>query len=152
MLSQAQQAETEALFIFLMSSALIFWHWGYARKWSATTTWALGYGFAAAAGLCKGGLQPPVYLIGPIGMYLLWKRDLRYSFSAGHLVGLIFGLALVAAWAIPCAARVGWIMTKYVWMADTSSRFVDWHAGPAAGVTLRDSRRKCSAACYRGAC
>jgi len=129
-LSQAQQAETEALFVFLMASALVFWHWGYARKWSATTTWALGYGFAAAAGLCKGGLQPPVYLLGPIGMYLLWKRDLRYAFSWGHLVGLLFGVALVAAWAIPCATRVGWIMTKYVWMADTSSRFVDWHIGP----------------------
>ena len=108
----------------------MFWHWGYTRKWSATTTWALGYGFAAAAGLCKGGLQPPVYLLGPIGIYLLWKRDLRYLISWGHLVGLLFGLALVAAWAFPCAARVGWIMTKYVWMSDTSSRFVDWHVGP----------------------
>jgi 4-amino-4-deoxy-L-arabinose transferase-like glycosyltransferase len=129
-MSQAQQAETEALFIFLMSSALVLWHWGYTRKWSATTTWAFGYGFAAAAGLCKGGLQPPVYLLGPIGMYLLWKRDLRFLLSWGHLAGLIFGLALVAAWAFPCAARVGWVYTKYVWMSDTSSRFVDWHVGP----------------------
>ena len=128
-LGQAQQAETEAIFILLMSSALILWHWGYARGWSATTTWALGYGFAAAAGLCKGGLQPPVYLLGPIGVYLLWKRDLRYAFSVGHLVGLIFGVALVAAWAVPCAARIGWVLTKYVWMSDTSSRFMDWQAG-----------------------
>ena len=128
-LSQAQQAETESLFVFLMSAALIFWHWGYARKWSATTTWALGYGFAAAAGLCKGGLQPPVYLLGPIGAYLLWKRDLRFALGRGHLVGLLFGVALVAAWAVPCVVRIGWVLTKYVWMADTSSRFVDWHAG-----------------------
>jgi 4-amino-4-deoxy-L-arabinose transferase-like glycosyltransferase len=136
-LGQSQQAETEALFVFLMSSALLLWHWGYSRNWSATTTWALGYGFAAAAGLCKGGLQPPVYLLGPIGMYLLWKRDLRYTLSLGHLAGLFFGLALIAAWAFPCAARVGWILTKYVWMADTSSRFMDWQLGPVLGHLAR---------------
>jgi 4-amino-4-deoxy-L-arabinose transferase-like glycosyltransferase len=128
-LGQAQQAETESLFIFLMSSALIFWHWGYTRGWSAATTWALGYGFAAAAGLCKGGLQPPIYLLGPVGLYLAWKRDLRFAVSWGHLAGLLFGVALVAAWAVPCAARVGWVLTKYVWMADTSSRFMDWQLG-----------------------
>jgi 4-amino-4-deoxy-L-arabinose transferase-like glycosyltransferase len=136
-LGQAQQAETEALFIFLMSSALILWHWGYARCWSATTTWALGYGFAAAAGLCKGGLQPPVYLLGPIGLSLAWKRDLRYLFSWSHLAGLIFGLALVAAWAVPCAERVGWVLTKYVWMADTSSRFMDWQVAPVLEHLVR---------------
>jgi 4-amino-4-deoxy-L-arabinose transferase-like glycosyltransferase len=136
-LGQAQQAETEALFIFLMSAALILWHWGYARGWSATTTWALGYGFAAAAGLCKGGLQPPVYLLGSIGVYLVWKRDLRFAVSWGHLTGLLFGVSLVAAWAVPCAERVGWVLTKYVWMADTSSRFMDWSAGPVLAHLAR---------------
>jgi 4-amino-4-deoxy-L-arabinose transferase-like glycosyltransferase len=136
-LSQAQQAETEALFVFLTSGALIFWHWGYARRWSPTTTWAIGYGFVAAAGLCKGGLQPPVYFLGPIGLYLLWKRDVRSIINVGHLVGLLFGLALVAAWAVPCAMRVGWVLTKYVWMSDTSSRFVDWQVGAMLGHLVR---------------
>ena len=129
-LSQAQQAETEALFVFLMSLVARVLALGLHAKVVGDDDLGLGYGFAAAAGLCKGGLQPPVYLLGPIGIYLLWKRDLRYLISWGHLVGFLFGLALVAAWAFPCAARVGWIMTKYVWMADTSSRFVDWHVGP----------------------
>jgi 4-amino-4-deoxy-L-arabinose transferase-like glycosyltransferase len=122
----AQQAETEAIFVLLMSAALLLWHWGYARGWPAVLTWMIAYGFAAAAGLCKGGVQPPVYLLGPIGMYLLWKRDARYGLSWQHLAGLLFGIGLVAAWGLTCAARVGWIRTKYVWMADTSSRFMDW--------------------------
>jgi 4-amino-4-deoxy-L-arabinose transferase-like glycosyltransferase len=135
-IGHARQAETEALFVFFTSGALLLWHWGYARNWPTAVTWSLAYGFAAAAGLCKGGLQPPVYLVGPVGMYLLRKRDLRYALSWGHLVGLLAGGAVVAAWAVPCAMRVGWETTRSVWMADTSSRFVNWPAAEVVGHFL----------------
>lgn len=125
-LTESQQAETESIFALALSASLILWHWGYTRKWPTALTWGAAYGCAAIAGLCKGGLQPPVYLLGAIGLFLLWKRDVRFVFRWGHLAGLAFGAAVVAAWAVPCADRVGWDDTRKIWMTDTSSRFLDW--------------------------
>lgn len=128
-LDLGQQAETEALFVFTVASSLLLWHWGYARKWPAALPWMAAYAFAVASGLLKGGLQPPVYLLGTVGLYLLWKRDVRFAFTRGHLIGLIFGLALAAAWWVPCVERVGFEATRKVWMTDTSSRFLSWKVG-----------------------
>jgi 4-amino-4-deoxy-L-arabinose transferase-like glycosyltransferase len=125
----AQLAETEAVYIFFLAGSLLVWHWGYAQGWRPALTWSATYAFAALACLCKGGLQPPVYLAGTVGLYLLWNRNLRYAFSRGHLIGLAVGIAIAAAWAVPCAEKVGWLTTKHIWMSDTSSRFVNWKLG-----------------------
>lgn len=124
--TQAQQAETEPVYVLFLAGSLIIWHWGYCRKWRPAVTWSAAYGLAALACLCKGGLQPPVYLCGTIGVYLVWKRDVRFALSRGHLAGACVGVAVAAAWAVPCAERVGWATTKLIWMSDTSSRFAGW--------------------------
>lgn len=125
----AQLAETDAVYILFLASGLLLWHWGYTNKWRSVYTWGAAYGLSALACLCKGGLQPPVYLIGGIGLFLLWNRDLRYAFSWGHPLGLAVGIAIAAAWAVPCAESVGWPTAKQIWMSDTSSRFIDWPVG-----------------------
>src|SRR5438128_2048207 len=47
-------AETEAVFILLVSGSLLTWHWGVVRQWPAWWTWSLGYAFIALGGLTKG--------------------------------------------------------------------------------------------------
>jgi 4-amino-4-deoxy-L-arabinose transferase-like glycosyltransferase len=129
-LTQAQQAETEAVYVLFVGGSLLVWHWGYVREWRPAATWAAAYALAALACLCKGGLQPPVYLCGTVAVYLLLKRDVRFALSWGHLAGLAVGVGIAAAWAIPCAERVGWATTERIWMADTTGRFLGWTAGP----------------------
>jgi 4-amino-4-deoxy-L-arabinose transferase-like glycosyltransferase len=125
-LIQSQLAETEPVFVLFLAGSLLLWHWGYIAKWRSAAMWSAAYGFSALAGLCKGGLQPQVYLLGTIGLYLLWRRNLRALFSWGHLVGLLVAAAIVAAWAVPCADKVGWVTTKKIWMSDTMTRFGGW--------------------------
>lgn len=125
-LVQSQLAETEPAFVLFLAGSLLLWHWGYIGKWRPAAMWSAAYAFSALAGLCKGGLQPQVYLLGTIGVYLLWKRNLRALLSWGHLVGLMVGVAIAAAWAVPCADKVGWMTTKKIWMSDTMTRFGDW--------------------------
>jgi 4-amino-4-deoxy-L-arabinose transferase-like glycosyltransferase len=128
-LVQSQLAETEPVFVLFLAGSLLLWHWGYIAKWRSAAMWSAAYGLSALSGLCKGGLQPQVYLLGTIGLYLLWKRNLRAVFSWGHLVGLVVGVAIAAAWAVPCAEKVGWATTKKLWMSDTMIRFGDWPLG-----------------------
>lgn len=125
-LQQGAEAETEAVYILFLSASLLLWHWGYARGWRPWITWSVAYVCAALACLCKGGLQPPVYLLGPTVLILAWKRDWRYLLGRGHIIGLAAGLALVAAWVIPCVDRVGWESTRSIWFADTATRFRNW--------------------------
>ena len=125
-LCTSQLAETEALYVFFLAGSLLLWHWGYTNQWRSALTWVVAYSFAALACLCKGGLQPPVYLLGSIGLFLLWNRDLRFLFTRSHLAGLAVGLAIAATWAVPCAEHYGWMTTKRIWMSDTSSRFDNW--------------------------
>ncbi len=54
MFQMGRQAETEALFIFLLSGSLLTWHLGLLRRWPETLTWIAGYGFMALAMLTKG--------------------------------------------------------------------------------------------------
>src|SRR5262249_52470400 len=55
-------AETEAVFICLVSASLLLWHWGQVKGWPATWTWVLSYALVGLAVLCKGP-QPPVYFL-----------------------------------------------------------------------------------------
>src|SRR5262249_1546129 len=94
MFQMGRQAETEALFILLLSAALLTWHWGLVRRWPTALTWALGYGLMALGALTKGA-QAPAYFVGSIGVYLVLSRQWRRLFSAGHLLGVLTAAVLI---------------------------------------------------------
>jgi 4-amino-4-deoxy-L-arabinose transferase-like glycosyltransferase len=125
MFQMGRQAETEALFIFLLSTALITWHWGVVRRWPAAATWAVGYGFMALAMLTKGN-QAPAYFVGSVGVYLVLTRDWRRLFSLAHLFGMAFGGAVLAGWLIPYYFAAGWSAVVAVWTADPAYRALGW--------------------------
>lgn len=119
-------AETEALYLCLLSGSLLVWHWGYLRAWRPWRMWSAAYLLLALAALCKGGAQPPVYFAGTVGLYLLLQGQLSRLLTRGHVVGLLVGLLVVAAWYVPCALRIGLEQTQAIWINDTATRFKGW--------------------------
>src|SRR5262249_16923693 len=117
-------AETEALFTLLVSAALLVWHYGYERRWPAWKTWCAAYALAAVATLVK-SLQAPIYLVGAVGVYLLWRRDWPALFSRPHLAGLAVFVAVLAAWQIPFYERLGWDPARQIWSSDVGLRLAD---------------------------
>jgi 4-amino-4-deoxy-L-arabinose transferase-like glycosyltransferase len=120
-----RMAETEAVFILLVSGSLIVWHWGIMRNWPALLTSCAGYALMALAGLTKGP-QAPVYFIGLTSAYLVLTWQWRRLFCLAHLVGLLTGLAIVAAWQLPYSRALGWQAAWRIWMSDTMPRLLDW--------------------------
>jgi 4-amino-4-deoxy-L-arabinose transferase-like glycosyltransferase len=121
MLQTGRQAETEALFILLVSSSLLTWHWGQVRRWPSALTWAAGYGLMSLAALTK-GMQAPVYFLGAVFGYLLVTGQWRRLFSLGHLVGVLVGAALIALWVVPYYFEAGWPAVHAVWFGDPALR------------------------------
>jgi 4-amino-4-deoxy-L-arabinose transferase-like glycosyltransferase len=128
-LQLGRQAETEAVFVLFLGGAILVWHWGMTRGWRPVATWTATYALAGAAALTKGGLQPPIYLFGAIGVYLLYTRRLRELFTVGHAVGILVGVTPIALWLIACTDRVGWDMTAWIWWRNTANRLNAWDAG-----------------------
>jgi 4-amino-4-deoxy-L-arabinose transferase-like glycosyltransferase len=119
------QAETEMVFIALVSAALIVWHWGQMRGWPALVTWVTSYALVGLGVLCKGP-QPAVYFCSSVAAYLVLTRQWRRLFSVAHLAGILAGAAIVLAWLIPCTLRTSWPQAWGMVMGDTSARFHDW--------------------------
>jgi 4-amino-4-deoxy-L-arabinose transferase-like glycosyltransferase len=128
MFTIGEQAETEMVFISLVSSSLIMWHWGMIRGWPAAITWVSGYTLMALAVLCKGP-QPPVYFVGAVVVYSYFTGRLRDLFTPAHLLGALVGTAIISAWLIPCLMQEGWSVTKRIIFSDTGIRFQDWEIG-----------------------
>ena len=131
MFQMGPEAETEPVFILLVTASLLLWHWGWVRRWPAALTWTAGYGFMALAVLAKGP-QPPVYFLGAVGAYVLLTRDWRRLFSVGHLIGALVGGAIFAAWFIPAYFEVGATTLQGILMSDTAMRFRDWTVSDVA--------------------
>ena len=125
MFSTGFQAETEAVFIPLVSGALLLWHWGRVRGWGESIAWMTSYTCVGLAVLAKGP-QPPVYFLGSVGLYLLLTGEWRRLFSRAHLAGIAVGAGIVLAWMVPCALRVGWPTVWGICGSDTAVRFREW--------------------------
>jgi 4-amino-4-deoxy-L-arabinose transferase-like glycosyltransferase len=130
MFQMGRQAETEALFILLVSASLLLWHWGLVRRWPAALTFALGYALMALAMLTK-GIQAPVYFIGSLSLFLVLTGQWRRLFSGAHLEGMLVGAAILLAWTIPYAQATGWSNVRLVWMGDPAvahnAGVQNWH-------------------------
>ena len=127
MFTMGAQAETEMVFIALVSASLLLWHWGHVRGWSEARTWIVSYVLVGLAVLCKGP-QPPVYFLGSVTAYLLLTGQWRRLFSWAHLAGALAGAAVVLAWLIPCIMRTSWPVARAILMNDTANRFQAWTA------------------------
>lgn len=116
--------ETEALFTFLLSAAMLSWHAGVLLRWSPWATWGTAYLLAAAATLAKGP-QAPVYFAGGIGLFLLVTRNWRSAISWSHAAGIVLFLAIVGAWQIPFSQALGQEKVSYVYLSEVAKRFED---------------------------
>jgi len=125
MFENGNKAETEMLFITLVSASLILWHWGMVSGWPEMRTWMISYVLVALGILCKGP-QAPFYFAASVGVYLIWTRQVRRLFTWAHLAGILVGTAIVLAWAIPCMLMTSWAEMKAIIMNDSASRFRDW--------------------------
>jgi 4-amino-4-deoxy-L-arabinose transferase-like glycosyltransferase len=126
MFENGNKAETEMLFITLVSASLLLWHWGLVRGWPAMRTWIVSYVLVGLAILCKGP-QAPVYFFSSVCVYLLVTGQLRKLFTPAHLVGVLACAAIVLAWAIPCTLMTSWSVMKGIVLNDSTSRFMDWN-------------------------
>jgi 4-amino-4-deoxy-L-arabinose transferase-like glycosyltransferase len=135
MFAMGRQAETEALFIFLIAASLLSWHWVFVRRWPDAATYALGYGFMALAMLTK-GLQAPIYFVGATTAYLVLTGQWRRLFSRGHLFGAVVGGVILLAWVIPYYFALGWSGVVLAWFGDPAwsknGHIFDWKIGEIA--------------------
>ncbi len=96
--------ESEALFTLFVAGSLLAWHAGYLQQRSKALVWSAGY-FLAALGALTKGLQAPVYFMMATGAFLALRRDWRWLFGRGHVLGLAtFGL-VVGVWLVPFARQ-----------------------------------------------
>jgi 4-amino-4-deoxy-L-arabinose transferase-like glycosyltransferase len=126
MFENGNKAETEMLFITLVSSALILWHWGWVRDWPSLRTWIVSYVLVGLGILCKGP-QAPAYFLSSVSVYLFLTGQIRKLFTAAHVVGALVCAAIVLAWAIPCMLMTNWAVMKAIVLNDSTSRFLDWN-------------------------
>ncbi|MCS7046412.1 MAG: glycosyltransferase family 39 protein [Gemmataceae bacterium] len=106
MFQTGRLAETDALFILLLSASLLVWHWGWMGGWPTTATWGIAYALVGLAMLTK-GLQAPVYFAGTVGWYLWLTGNWRQLLRPAHWVGVGIGLLVVALWFVPLVHELG---------------------------------------------
>jgi 4-amino-4-deoxy-L-arabinose transferase-like glycosyltransferase len=122
------QAETEMVFISLVSGSLLLWHWGEINRWPETRTWVLCY-LCVGLGVLTKGPQPPVYFLGTVGGYLLWTGQWRRLIQRPHLTGCLVGAALVVTWLVLVARQEGWPVVWNVVLHDSAGRMSIWKPG-----------------------
>lgn len=125
LLQTCRLAETDAVFIPLVSASLFVWHWGGLRSWPETRRWVLSYAIMALATLTK-GLQAPIYFGAAIAAYSLCSGGWRRLFGVGHLLGMFTALAIIAAWQVPFILDQGWEAVPVVWLGQTEIRMRRW--------------------------
>ncbi len=127
-LQLGRTAETEAQFTFYLGASMLLWHLGYRAGWSGWKTWAVGYTFAAFAGLTKGP-QGLVYFVSIVGVYLLFvRRDWKFLFSRGHVVGGLTFVGILAAWQVPYYLNSNWDCVVGIWTKLASQRFTHYNS------------------------
>jgi 4-amino-4-deoxy-L-arabinose transferase-like glycosyltransferase len=123
-LELGRRGESDAVFAFFLSSALLIWHLGWERGWPKTWTWIVGYALTALATLTK-GVQAPTYFLGGVGIFLVVTGQLRRWFARDHLFGVAAFVIVFGAWQIPFAAHLGWDGVRRIWLWEVGLRFED---------------------------
>jgi 4-amino-4-deoxy-L-arabinose transferase-like glycosyltransferase len=118
--------ENEALFTLLVSGALMAWHTTYLRGGSRAMAWSIGYTLVGLAALLK-GIQGPVYFASGVGLFLLVRRDWRWLFCWGHVLGWCCLLAVISAWWLPFYAATNCHSAIGIWTTTVVSRFGSSH-------------------------
>jgi 4-amino-4-deoxy-L-arabinose transferase-like glycosyltransferase len=115
-------AESDAPFVLFVAASLLLWHLARLGRWHPAVGWSAAYLCVGLAALCKGGPQPPVYVLGPVVLYLAITRDLRSLFHWGHLVGIVLAGGIVASWLVPFIGEVGASNARQLLGQDTTQR------------------------------
>ncbi|HTI49449.1 MAG TPA: glycosyltransferase family 39 protein, partial [Planctomycetaceae bacterium] len=123
-LELGRMGETDALFTLMVSGALLCWHGGLLRGESLYRVWCTGYALAALGTLTKGP-QAPVYFVGPVLAYLLYRRKWHVAFSPAHLAGIATFVVVLGTWQIPCVMKVGLDGIRKMYIQDVGHRFID---------------------------
>ncbi len=121
MFQMGRQAETEALFTFLVSASLLLWHGSLVRGRPDGRSFMLGYAFMALAMMTK-GLQAPAYFLGAVVVSLALTGQWRRLFSPAHLLGVLAAAVVLAAWLVPYGRVLGWSGVHDVWLGDPALR------------------------------
>ncbi len=114
--------ENESLYTLLVSGAMLSWHAMYLRGGSRAAAWAIGYSLAGLAALEK-GIQAPMYFAAAAGVFLLVRRDWRWIFCWGHLLGLGCLALVISAWWIPFYKATNWETALGIWTSTVTRRF-----------------------------
>ncbi len=120
-LALGRAGESEAVFSLFVAGSMLLWHWGYLDRWPRGVCWTIGYGLAALGALAK-GLQAPVYFAATCYVFLLLRRDWRWLFCGGHLLGLAAFAGIVGAWFVPFAL-VDFSSIDDIWAGLVQDRF-----------------------------
>ncbi|MFO0960249.1 MAG: glycosyltransferase family 39 protein [Isosphaeraceae bacterium] len=121
-LQLGQLAESDSLFTAFIAGSLLCWHWAYERGWPRVACWTIGYALAAMATLTKGP-QGPIYFAGGVGLFLIYRRDWKTLVSWAHPAGIAAFAAIVLAWQVPFAMKLGLPAVREIWSGDTLLRF-----------------------------
>jgi 4-amino-4-deoxy-L-arabinose transferase-like glycosyltransferase len=125
MFQTGRQAETEPVFILLLSASLLVWHVGMVRNYPPLVPWLAGSILMALASLAKGP-QAAVYFFGFTSLYLVLTGQWRRLLHGASLLGAVVAALLIGLWLVPFYEDQGWQGVRAVWMGDTAVRFKDW--------------------------
>lgn len=106
-LQLGRTAETELMFTFLFSSAILLWHWGEIKRWPNSIKWLVAYGFLACATLTKGINQAPLFFAVIVSAYLFITQRSKNLLTKGHCLGVMLLLGLVGLWQMKFIQAVG---------------------------------------------
>jgi 4-amino-4-deoxy-L-arabinose transferase-like glycosyltransferase len=135
MFQTGRLAETEAVFILLVTASLLVWHGGIVRGWNDAWSWCAGYTLMVLAALAKGP-QAPTYFLTSVTVYLVATGQWKRLFTRAHFLGATVGLVILAAWMVPFYRQLGWTGTRSVWLGDSAIRFRDWKIGEVVSHLL----------------
>ncbi|ODA29622.1 ArnT family glycosyltransferase [Planctopirus hydrillae] len=109
--------ETDLPFTLFLSSALLFWHTGWQKQWSAWIIWPVAYLLLTGAIMTKGP-QAPVYFAATIGLYLLINGRARFALSWAHVSGIALCASLISMWLVPFYLQLGVPGLRHVFTGD----------------------------------
>ncbi len=121
LIKKARTAEIDSLFIFFVTISLLFWIYGYTKKYRPLVTWSIPLAILGIGFLTKGP-HAATFFYFTVFAFLLIRKDLRYFFSVAHIGGLIIMLPFIAAYVLAVLQHISWQEYAGIWTHQFNSR------------------------------